>query len=104
MISPHRWRRWAALCFLACSVGVLTGAAQSAPATAPAASAAANAPKSEETIVLSPFEVKTEVDNSYGALASNSLTAFSIDLEKMPATTQVFTSTFMNDIGATNVQ
>src|SRR5688572_28113503 len=73
------------------------------PTVAPPTAPAVNAPQSE-TIQLTPFEVKSDPDNSYGALQSNSLTAFSIDLEKMPATAQVFTSTFMDDIAVNNIQ
>jgi outer membrane receptor protein involved in Fe transport len=58
----------------------------------------------DEILKLSPFEVLASRDSGYGALRSNSLTAFSMDLEKMPATAQVFTSTFMEDVAATSVQ
>ena len=55
-------------------------------------------------IELSPFEVNVTSDRGYSALQSNSLTAFSMDLEKMPATAQVFTSQFIEDVAATSVQ
>lgn len=81
--------------------------AQVAPA-APA-STASSAPSSARTgqeavFELNPFEVQADADNSYGALQSNSLTAFSVDLQKMPATAQVFTETFMRDVAATSVE
>jgi outer membrane receptor protein involved in Fe transport len=66
-------------------------------ATAPAALA-------DEIIELSPFEVNVRKDSGYAALRSNSLTAFGMDLEKMPATAQVFTSTLIDDTAATSVQ
>jgi outer membrane receptor protein involved in Fe transport len=70
----------------------------------PAASRAAVPVLTDEILQLNPFEVHTLRDNGYGALRSNSLTAFSMDLEKMPATAQVFTSTFIEDVAATSVQ
>src|SRR4051812_33116532 len=70
--------------------------AQTAP-TAPAKPA-------EDTVQLSAFEVRAPADNSYGALESKSLTAFRMDLTKMPATAQVFTRTFMDDIAATTIE
>jgi outer membrane receptor protein involved in Fe transport len=60
--------------------------------------------KQEELVQLNPFEVRATADTGYGALESNSLTAFRMDLEKMPATAQVFTKTFMDDIAATSIQ
>ena len=53
---------------------------------------------------LSAFEVRSEVDNSYGALDSNSLAAFRMDLAKAPATAEVFTQAFMDDIAATSLE
>jgi len=58
----------------------------------------------DEILHLSPFEVNVSKDEGYGALQSNSLTAFSIDLEKMPVTAQVFTSTLIDDTASTSVQ
>lgn len=66
--------------------------------------AEARVPLRNEVIELSPFEVNVGRDRGYSALQSNSLTAFSIDLEKLPATAQVFTATFMEDVAATSVQ
>ena len=58
----------------------------------------------EEPVRLSAFEVTADSDNSYGALQSNSLTAFKMDLAKAPVTAQVFTQTFMDDVGATGIE
>jgi outer membrane receptor protein involved in Fe transport len=73
--------------------------ANSAPAAGSTAAAA-----NDDTIQLTAFEVKADSDTSYGALQSNSLTSFRIDLEKMPATAQVFTKTFMDDIAASSIE
>lgn len=57
-----------------------------------------------DVLELSPFEVNVTQDRGYSALQSNSLTSFNMDLEKMPATAQIFTSTFIDDVAATSVQ
>ncbi len=58
----------------------------------------------DRAITLTPFEVRTDRDNSYGALQSNSLTAFSMDLDKMPASAEVFTQTFIRDTNAQTIE
>ncbi|HUR60414.1 MAG TPA: TonB-dependent receptor [Opitutaceae bacterium] len=57
-----------------------------------------------ETVQLSAFQVTADADTSYGALQSNSLTSFRLDLVKAPVTAQVFTQAFMDDIAATNIE
>jgi outer membrane receptor protein involved in Fe transport len=59
---------------------------------------------SDELVRLNPFEVRAAPPDSYDALDSNSLTAFRIDLAKLPATTSVFTQAFMEDAAATSIQ
>ena len=73
---------------------------------APSADNASSSPvrKNEDTIVLSPFEVKEESDRSYGALNSNSLTAFSTELKTMPVSADVFSETFMRDVGLNSIE
>ena len=61
-------------------------------------------PAGEETLQLGAFEVLADSDHSYGAVNSNSLTRFQISLAEMPATADVFTETFMKDVGATSVE
>ncbi len=58
----------------------------------------------DEAVVLSPFEVSSATDHGYAALNSNSITLFNTELKKLPITADVFDSTFMQDIGATNVE
>jgi outer membrane receptor protein involved in Fe transport len=84
-----------------------SAAAQTAPTvTAPPKNSAPPkaVPTPAETVQLSAFEVKADADNSYGALESNSLTAFRMDLSKAPATAQVFTQAFMEDIAADSLE
>ena len=75
-----------------------------APSTASAPASGTSAAPANDVVELSPFEVRADSDTSYSALQSNSLTAFSVDLQKMPATAQVFTQTFMDDIAATSIE
>jgi outer membrane receptor protein involved in Fe transport len=73
-----------------------------APATAPGTTKRL-APV-ESVVQLNPFEVNADSDNSYGALNSNSLTRFNAELDKMPISADIFDQTFMNDVGATNIE
>ncbi len=59
---------------------------------------------SDDTVQLSAFEVKAEADKSYGALNSNSLTAFTTELKRMPVSADVFGEAFMNDVGLNTVE
>jgi outer membrane receptor protein involved in Fe transport len=100
MISTHSARR----ARLAAAVLLATASGLSAQ-TAPTAGTTPTTPTSEdETILLNTFEVSQSRDNSYGAFQSNSLAAFRMDLAKVPATAEVFTQAFMDDIGATSLE
>src|SRR5438876_420335 len=55
----------------------------------------------DETVQLSPFTVEATSDKSYGALNSNSITSFKAELEKLPISADVLTSTFMDDTNST---
>ena len=57
-----------------------------------------------EAIQLSPFEVNTSRDTSYGALNSNSITRFNTELAKMPVSAEIFTKAFMDDVAASSVE
>ncbi|HEY8994569.1 MAG TPA: TonB-dependent receptor plug domain-containing protein, partial [Lacunisphaera sp.] len=86
--------------------GALTISRGEPPAIRKPASPPAAAPPSgaDEVLTLSPFEVNASRDEGYGALQSNTLTSFRMDLLKMPATAQVFTQSFMDDIAATSIE
>jgi outer membrane receptor protein involved in Fe transport len=60
--------------------------------------------KTNEAIELSPFEVKTNKDTSYGALNSNSISLFNMELLKTPVAADIFTEQFMQDVGTTTVE
>lgn len=76
----------------------------SLPRVAPVLPASSPVPSLPELVRLNPFEVRANVPNSYEAVDSNAVTAFRIELAKLPATTSVFTQTFMDDIAATSIQ
>ena len=65
---------------------------------------APNVPTADEVLSLSPFEVRTDKDTSYGALNSNSITRFNTELNKMPVSADIFTEEFMRDVGATTIE
>jgi outer membrane receptor protein involved in Fe transport len=58
----------------------------------------------ERAIVLNPFVVESDSADSYSALNTNSITRFRTDLKTMPITADIFTESFMKDIGATDVE
>jgi outer membrane receptor protein involved in Fe transport len=88
------------LACLACSVATANLIAQ---VVAPASANTAN--KTTDTpLQLSPFEVNTSKDTSYGALNSNSISAFNTELLKTPVAADIFTEEFMRDVGTTTVE
>lgn len=85
----------------------ITRSAPAAPKTAPPAKSADAVPTAragDQVVELSPFEVRVDRDRGYGALQSSSLTNFSMDLQKMPATAQVFTQSFIDDTASTSIE
>lgn len=76
--------------------------AQTAPVD-PAAAAVVPA-SAEQAVKLNPFEVQADPDKSYGALNSNSITRFKVELDQLPVSADIFTQSFMNDVGATSVE
>ena len=79
--------------------------AQTAPVVPPTSDVSTKPGNSRESPVeLSPFEVREESDHSYGALNSNSITRFNTELARLPLSADVFTETFMNDIGVRTVE
>jgi outer membrane receptor for ferric coprogen and ferric-rhodotorulic acid len=64
----------------------------------------AAAPAKETTVTLSPFEVRTDKDTSYGALNSNSISGLNMELLKTPVAADIFTEQFIQDVAATTVE
>ncbi|MSU51026.1 MAG: TonB-dependent receptor [Opitutus sp.] len=76
--------------------------AQSANVTAKAATPASAPPADESTIVLSPFEVRTDGDVGYTAASALAGGRTDTPLKLTSAAISVMTSQFLEDIGATN--
>jgi outer membrane receptor protein involved in Fe transport len=95
--SPGTVRRWAYLIPL---FATAAATAQTAPAAAPTSTQ----PPADRAVVLNPFEVRTDKDTSYGALNSNSISAFNMELLKAPVAADIFTEQFMQDVATTNVE
>lgn len=91
--------RWSLLALLAGFVPGLRAQAAGTGSPAQPKPAAAG-----EAIELSAFEVRSERDNSYGALNSNSITRFNVEMDKMPVSADIFTETFMRDVGTSSVE
>lgn len=58
----------------------------------------------EEAITLSPFEVRSELDNSYTATASTTGTRVASSIKELPFTVNVVTNEFLKDFAAFNLQ
>ena len=80
----------------------LLAQANSAP-SAMTSSSEAPAPR-DEILKLNPFEVQADSDKSYGALNSNSVTRFKVELDQLPVSADIFNQAFMNDVGSTSVE
>lgn len=72
----------------------------------PSPSTSETGPKTDDhqRVQLTAFEVRSDPDASYGALNSNSITLFEIELQKLPISADIFTEAFMKDTGATSVE
>jgi outer membrane receptor protein involved in Fe transport len=73
-------------------------------AQTPAPKPGSNNNPPEEAIILDPFEVKTEKDNSYGALNSNSIGLFSMELAKTPVVADILTAQFIQDTASRSLE
>jgi outer membrane receptor protein involved in Fe transport len=85
---------------------LLTGnlPAQAAPDASRAPGAAETAGSDSDTVVLSPFEVRSDQDHGYLATSAQSGTRLRSDLKDIAASVSVVTKDFMNDIGARNLE
>jgi outer membrane receptor protein involved in Fe transport len=86
-------------------LSLLAGWLAFAPAETDAQTAKTPAlPSRDEVVALSPFEVNTSRDTSYGALNSTSISAFNMPLLQTPVAVDIFTEEFMRDMATTNVE
>lgn len=58
----------------------------------------------DDTVMLSPFEVREDEDQGYLATSAQSGTRLRSELKDIPASVSVVTKDFMNDIGARNLE
>lgn len=103
MTNLDRLRRLAGVLLFSLDILHLE-AADAAPVKNNVAPSSEPSKSDNEVIQLNPFEVNVSKDQGYGALQSNSLTNFSMDLQKMPATAQVFTRSFLDDTASTSIE
>jgi outer membrane receptor protein involved in Fe transport len=106
-LTPHPRLRLASAHRFPATLAALTlqislGQAQTAPS--PVTAADVRKAAEEQSVQLTPFEVKAESDNSYGALNSNSITRFNTELSKLPVSADIMSKTFMDDIGAVSIE
>ena len=71
---------------------------QGTPTTAARAAAA-----QEEAVTLQAFEVKADPDDSYEALNTSGVTGTNRSIRSLPMTMNVFTRTFIDELGATDI-
>lgn len=66
--------------------------------------AAATGPEEKDTVVLSPFEVRTEKDRGFMATNAGTATKLGLDLADMPAAYSVMTRELIDSLGITNLE
>ena len=93
-MRPQPGRRTVAA-FAVSLLGVGFVSAQVAPVSTPA-------PASNDTVVLSPFEVTAEADTGYSARSTLAGSRFKTELKDTAASISVLTAEFLSDIGATD--
>ncbi len=98
--APLRFKLRSAAALLSCTT---LGFTQQAPSPqAPAGNPSETG--QEETLVLSPFEVREDEDRGYQATSAQSGTRLRTELRDIAASVSVVTKDFMNDIGARNLE
>ncbi len=100
--SPRALRRTSRLSFVAAVLGL--SATQFLRAQAAGSATSGPTRSIDAAVQLSPFEVNTGRDTSYGALNSTSITAFNLQLLKTPVAADIFTEEFMRDVAVTTVE
>jgi outer membrane receptor for ferric coprogen and ferric-rhodotorulic acid len=98
--SPLQARHAALVLLSAILLCPSTGSAQAAPKKP----ALPTDEQAQASVVLDPFEVKTEKDTSYGALNSNSLTLFNVELDKVPVVADIMTQQFIQDTSVRSLE
>ena len=104
MTTPTVFRSAALALLLSLLLPAALVRAQAAPPPVAGAAPSAEPAKPSELVHLDPFEVKTDRDTSYGALNSNSLTQFNLELEKTPVVADIMTQQFIQDTQVRSVE
>ena len=105
MTPPTRLLRFSGVVVIALPLGSLAArAADPVPPISAASSGTASVAGSDAAVTLDPFEVSTGADKSYGALNSNSITAFKTELDQLPVSADVFDQAFIKDTGLNTVE
>ena len=92
------------ICLLRGASCVVLGAAVAATslrAQTQSAITAAPTTSDESTVVLDPFDVRSDKSDSYNALNSNAIGRFNTDLNHTPISADIMDQAFMNDINST---
>ena len=94
-----KYSRSRLICVLAISsLAVRFLVAQTAPVPTPARTAA-----NDEAVALQAFEVKADASDSYEALNTSGVTGTNRSIRSLPMTMNVFTRTFIDELGATDI-
>jgi len=96
--APSRVHRWALLATVPALLATSLLLAQTAP------KAPLKPEPVSEVVELNAFEVAADKDRSYGALNSASITRFSVEMQDMPVSADIFTETFMRDVAASSIE
>jgi iron complex outermembrane receptor protein len=83
------------------AAGYVAGSGLHAQTTAPAPT---NETSTDETIVLSPFDVTTDKDKGYHATNATSGTRLNTEIKDLPMPLEVITDEFIRDTGANNLR
>lgn len=96
---------------VAALLAALTASAQTTPkrpensdGNATSARADSAAPADKDAVLLSPFEVHTERDDGFAAIAAGDGTRLGLDLRDMPASYSAITRDFMDSLAITDLQ
>lgn len=101
-LSPRR-RLWAATIYAACSVALHAQSTPAAPTDGPRRPSENLTTPDDDTLVLSPFVIRTEQERGYTAsqtLAGNRLVT---DVRDIGASISIYTKDMIDDLGITNL-
>src|SRR5688572_3318243 len=101
MITSMKSRRF---CVPSALLALCLGSSGLFGQTVPISPRSADSAASEGATVLSPFEVRADVDTGYLAMSAQSGTRLRTDLKDIASSVSVITKDLMNDIGAKDLE